>query len=367
VKGTAIPRPAAPVRDRTSFAGSGVALRSVEPGEWRRVASVLRDHNYRHCPAYSDAMARRAGADAEHVCVELDGRPAGLASLRLKRIPGLGAGIAYVSGGPLVRTAGDPLPGDLLEAVLGELVRQYVHGRRLVLRVAPPIGDAAWNAEQERRFVSVGFETTDQVPGYRTIVVDLARSLDDVRASFAKKWRYYLGRAEKSELTVEQGTDPALYAEFVPLFDDFKARKGFAVDLDADFYAGLQAELPEAERMHVAIARMDGRPVAGVVASLLGDTGVYLLGASNEAGRETNAPYLLQWRVIQAAAAGGLRWYDLGGIDPEGNPGVYHFKARMGGSELSAPGPYEIAPGGARGGLVRTAERLFRAARAARK
>ena len=40
--------------------------------------------------------------------------------------------------------------------------------------------------------------------------------------------------------------------------------------------------------------------------------------------------------LFEAAVAGGLKWYDLGGIDPDGNPGVYRFKARMGGSEVRA-------------------------------
>jgi lipid II:glycine glycyltransferase (peptidoglycan interpeptide bridge formation enzyme) len=344
--------------------GAATALRPAP--EWRRLAGGFRDYNYRQCWDYAEAMARRAGAQPEHVSIVADGRPIGLASVRVKRIPGAGTGIAYVSGGPLVRGAADESPGERLDAVLRELVREYVHERRLVLRVAPAIGDADWNLEQERRFRAAGFAVAEHQRRYNTILVDLERPLEEVRAGFAKKWRYHLGRAEKAGITVDQGTDPHLFDDFVSLFDEFVTRKSFEVDLGADFYAGLQASLPETDRLEVAIARLGGEPVAGVVASLMGDTAVYLLGASNEAGREANAPYLLQWNVMEAVAARGLRWYDLGGIDPDGNPGVYRFKARMGGSELAAPGPFEIAPGGLRGGVVRTAERLVRAARQAR-
>jgi lipid II:glycine glycyltransferase (peptidoglycan interpeptide bridge formation enzyme) len=59
-----------------------------------------------------------------------------------------------------------------------------------------------------------------------------------------------------------------------------------------------------------------------------------------------NAAYLLQWAAIQKAKALGCQWYDLGGIDPEGNPGVYNFKKRMGGKEIILPGPFQITPGG---------------------
>lgn len=39
----------------------------------------------------------------------------------------------------------------------------------------------------------------------------------------------------------------------------------------------------------------------------------------------------------------GCCWYDLGGIDPEGNPGVYHFKAGMGGKDMSYIGQFEFS------------------------
>jgi CelD/BcsL family acetyltransferase involved in cellulose biosynthesis len=340
-----------------------VALRRLGRDEWRRVAAGFADHNYRQSWDYAETLAARNGARAEHVCVASGGDPIGLASLRVKGMPGMGTGIAYVSGGPLVRRTDHAAAGSRLGTVLAALAREYVDRCRLVLRVAPPIGDAAWNGEQERRFLAAGFRAAEHVRGYSTVMLDVARPLGEVRAGFAKKWRYHLGRAEKAGIAVVQGTDPALFEDFRPLFDEVVQRKSFAVDLDAGFYAQLQSAFPEGERLHLAIASIDGQPVAGMAASFLGDTAVYLLGASNELGREANAAYLLQWKTIEAAAARDLAWYDLGGIDPDGNPGVYRFKVRMGGAELSAPGPYEIAPGRLRAAAIRTAERVVRAAR----
>jgi GNAT acetyltransferase-like protein len=342
-------------------------LRASGRDHWRRLTTGFRDHNYRQSWDFAEAMAARTGAKTEHLCLGGADHPLGLASVRVKPMPAMGTGIAYVSGGPLVRNGDHETAGGRLDTVLAALVREYVERRHLVLRVAPVIGDAAWNLEQERHFLRAGLRPAERVRGYTTILVDIARPIDEVRAGFAKKWRYHLGRAERAEIAVVQGTDPVLLEDFQRLFDEFVARKSFAVELDAGFYARLQARLPEGERLHVAIARIDDEPVAGVVTSLLGDTAVYLLGASNESARNANAPYLLQWSVIEAAAARGISWYDLGGIDPAGNPGVYRFKARMGGTELSAPGPYEIGPGRVRAGAVRTAERLVRAVRARRR
>src|SRR4051794_21344095 len=347
------PAAAGPVRFEVRRAGRD---------EWIELAAGFGDHNYRHCWDYAERLAAPSGASAEHVVVEHDDAPLGLASGRGKRLPGAGAGIASVSGGPPVRRLGAGEPSERLAGVVDALRREYVDRRRLVLRVAPAIGEERWNAAQDACLRAAGFAPGAHLRPYRTMMVDLDRPLADVRKGFAKKWRNLLSSAERQGLEVAEGTAPELFDDFAPLFDELVARKAFAVDLGADFYAALQPALPQRERLHVAIASLDGRPAAGVVASIHGDTAVYLLGASNDAGRTTNAAYLLQWRVIEAASALGCRWYDLGGIDPVANPGVHRFKERMAGTDTTAPGPYELAPGRMRRTAVRAAERAFRVA-----
>lgn len=354
------PVPIVPPADRCD-------LRRADRNEWVDLCAEFGDHNYRQCWDYAAMLAERSKATAESVVVTREGRSVGLASVRVKRLPGLGTGIAYIAGGPLVRHRDDDdQPRERLDAVLAALVEEYVQRRRLVLRVAPAIGDEGWNLVQDECVLTAGFRPAEHVRPYPTMLVDIGRPLDEVRSGLAKKWRYHLKQAERAGLEVTQGRDPRLFDDFMPLFDELVARKAIEVDLGADFYARLQPRLPESERLHVAIARAHGRPVAGVVASIHGDTAVYLLGAANEEGRTANAAYLLQWEVIEAAAAEGCRWYDLGGVDAEGNPGVYRFKQRMGGAELTAPGPYELAPGRARGAAVRAAERGVRAVAARR-
>src|SRR3954451_10637131 len=80
--------------------------------EWIELAAGFADHNYRHCWDYAARLAERSGAAAEHVVVARDGAPAGLASVRVKRLPGAGTGIAYVAGGPLVRCGAGDAPSE---------------------------------------------------------------------------------------------------------------------------------------------------------------------------------------------------------------------------------------------------------------
>jgi hypothetical protein len=83
--------------------------------------------------------------------------------------------------------------------------------------------------------------------------------------------------------------------------------------------------------MDVLLAYKNGRLCAGTIASAIGDTAVYLFGASNELGRQTSASYLLQWELVKRLKQRGIREYDLNGIHPERNTGTYHFKKGLAG------------------------------------
>jgi lipid II:glycine glycyltransferase (peptidoglycan interpeptide bridge formation enzyme) len=87
--------------------------------------------------------------------------------------------------------------------------------------------------------------------------------------------------------------------------------------------------------MRILICELDGIPVAGLVASAMGDSAIYLLGATSDNGLNSKGAYLLQWTMIQWLKENGFKWYDLGGIDPEGNPGVYSFKRGLSGIDVS--------------------------------
>ncbi len=86
-------------------------------------------------------------------------------------------------------------------------------------------------------------------------------------------------------------------------------------------------------------------------------------GIRSVGGTGFKASYLLQWRVIQAAHERGFQWYDLGGIDPEDNPGVYHFKQGLGGRDVIAPGPLECPAAGLRRAAMHWSENAYRLVR----
>lgn len=340
-------------------------IQPVSRDKWNGLAHRFLDHNYQQTWAYAYALAERRHAECEHVAIDSDGELIGVASVRVRHLPVVGGGIAYVAGGPLTRIGrGDDI--DRLAQCLRVLEAEYVRRRGLTLRILAPLGSPDWNARATDAFHRTNFAPTDRSRSYRTFLLDIGRPLDDVRAGFSKYWRRNLRRAEQRIFIIRSGTRSEFFEEIRRLYRRLRGRKQFRADLDADFYASLRSQLGDGERFEALIVEHDRRPVAGLVMSMLGDTCVPLVLATDESGLRNYAAYSLQWHSIVMAHDRGLRYYDLGGIDAEGNAGVYNFKKGMRGVELCAPGPFESSPTGVIAAITSSAERIYkRLARAA--
>jgi hypothetical protein len=324
------------------------------------LAPAMAGHSYRQLLSFGFVTATRMRADVESVGVFDGHRCVGLATVRIKRLPFGSGGVAYISGGPLIPGDGSP---DELRMTLEALAAEYVDRRKLVLRIMPPVEWALGKWRCDDAFASVGFRVADGIRPYRTMMIDLTEDEATIRARLHPKWRNCLSSAERAGLTVRTSTDDEDLARFGQLHQGLMARKGFDVELDVDVYRKVQRLSNADDRLEVRLVEQDGVPVAGHVSSALGDSKVYLFGASTPEGNRYKASYLLQWDALMGARSRGLKWYDLGGIDPDENEGVYRFKARMSGIDVTAPGPFELHPKGLRAFVTRVAERAYRVVR----
>jgi len=283
-----------------------------------------------------------------------------ISDVRIKKIPfGLG-GIAYISGGPMVDRGQGDVDMCLLK-VLAALKQEYVDHRGLVLRVSQRHKPGLMADAEAAVYCSAGFVSVGKTNA--TMLIDLSSELADIRKGFHQKWRNVLNKSERQAMHIVAGGEETLFEDFARLFEDLRARKAFDVDLDDRFFAEVQKTSSDQEHFHMAIVYDgDGNPVGGHLSSLSGDTSVYLLGATNDAGRKLGAAYLLQWHAIEESKRQGCHWYDLGGVDREENPHVYLFKQRMGGKETKIGTVFQ-AHRGLKGRLTLSLEAVYRAAK----
>jgi hypothetical protein len=339
-----------------------VSIQSVDREAWQCLASSFSDYNYRQLWDFGMACADRLGAICEHVAVYDGADIIGLADVRIKRIPLLKTGIAYINGGPLVlRNLCDTVSSDSYKACLQALVRRYVNERQLVLRILPPVGPSAWNELRIQLFCASGFSLAHSLKPYRTFMLDLTPSLDDLRKKLDPKWRNNLKRAEKAtDVLIRKETSVTDFEHFERLYAPFIRRKKFDIDLTPSFYREVQKQLSEKEKFQILLCEYNGGIIAGHISSLLGNTAVNIFRANSEAALELRTGYCLQWEGVRYAKEAGLKWYDLGGIDPDNNPGVYAFKKGMGGVDTTAPGPFEYYPGRLKKTLIFRGEQMYR-------
>ena len=346
-------------------------MSNLHPVGRERVAMLLpqfADANYRQTWSYAASAAQRLGARSEWAEICSERETIGLANVRVKTLPlGLG-GVAFVSGGPLVRSrTRAAVASDVaaFEASIAALAEEYIRRRGLKLRIHAAVGAPDWNFAQRNVLSAHGFVVVESAAIYRTLIKSIRGTDDELRKSLAQKWRNQLNAADRQGLTIECGDDIRLFERFEILFRHTRDQKGFFVDLDLDFFRAVRQDSKEAEpKPWITLIRSGGLDVSGHLGMYMGDTAVYLLGGTNDEGRRVKAAYLAQWEAMRHARAQSCVWYDTGGIDPLGNPGVFHFKAGLAGVDVTAAGPVERAPRGPRAFITKVAEQAYRRMRA---
>lgn len=316
--------------------GYQLETRRLSNAEWTALLSGFRDATIYQ--SWSYGAVRWAAHRLEHAVLKKDGELVGLAQLTVVRLPLLGCGIAYVPSGPLwqnCRSTSDP---ESLRQLARGLFNEYVLNRGLFLRMVPneiDIGETPLRSVLEEE----GFQWSKST--YTTILLDLTQSLDEIRRGLAQKWRNQLNRAERNALTITDSPDIADYDRFVDIYRQMLERKHFRTSVSVDQFRTIQHDLADSLKIRVFLCHSNGGMVAGAVCSAIGDTGIYLLGATDDRGLQLKGSYLLQWRVIQWLKSRNVKKYDLGGIDRNSNPGVYHFKAGISGREVTHIGTFE--------------------------
>lgn len=309
---------------------------------WSRIIAQFADANIYQTWAYG--AVRWGERHLSHLVIRRHGQVLAAAQLRIVRLPLIPSGVAYLRWGPMCQIKREPLDTAVVVAMVSRLRQEYAEQRGLALYIIAHAFAASDRAAVfQYALAESGLHPEPALGHYRTVVVDLAPAEEDMRKRLDKKWRNQLNRSEKNDLVLEVSDGPEAYREFLRLYEAMRARKPFDTSVDVHQFARIHELLSGSARLRTFLARKDGEAVGALVCSLMGDTAIYLLGATNEAAKELSAANFLQWRAMVWLKDRGARWYDLGGIDPEANPGGFHFKSGLGGVEAIQLSPHAKA------------------------
>lgn len=306
----------------------------VTQQDWSVLLDCFQDANIYQTWAYGSV--RWGEKNLSHLVLRDGSDPVAMAQLRIVRPKGFRVGIAYLRWGPLYQSRARGLDPDVVAAVADALREEYAYKRGLCLEIAPNAFAGSSRAEAFRTaFTRYDCKSVIGRDRYRTFLLDLSPSLDELRRALHRRWRQYLNVAERNDLEISEGEDVDRYFAFCKLYAEMWKRKRFDTGVSIREFARIQERLPQRQRMRIFLCLHQGQPVAALVCSSIGASGIYLLGASVDTDLPLRASYLLHWAVIKWLKSSGVQQYDLGGIDPIGNPGVYQFKRGLAGQDVS--------------------------------
>lgn len=195
----------------------------------------------------------------------------------------------------------------------------------------------------------------------KTIIIDLAKSEDDLLLAMHEKTRYNIRLAEKkgvriknfqfsrpfeARLAPEHGAAISNFQKFWELLQETAKRDNFHTH-EKQYYEKLLTTRSENFSNELFFAEYNDKVLAAVLVNFYrGQTSMgiatYLHGASLRQHKEVMAPHLLHWRLIQEAKERGFIKYDFWGIDEKRWPGLTRFKIGFGGYTVEYPPSMDV-------------------------
>jgi hypothetical protein len=332
---------------------------TVDRIEWGKIIDQFSDANIYQTWSY-DAI-RCGEGNISHLVLRAGDKIVAAAQARIVRIPIIGRGAAYVRWAPLWRSRDETEDPAVFRNTVRALRNEYVCRRGLILRIFPILFDDSLKLYVDL-ICKEGYVRAPERETSRTLMLDISPPTEELRKNMDQKWRNCLNRAERNELNIIDGTDDNLFSDFIGLYRDLLRRKKFPEPNDINEFRMIQRDLPNEHKMNVILCRSSGTSSVGGIFAGIGETGIYLFGATNAQGMENKGSYLIQWKAIQWMKKIGCRYYNLNGINPATNPGTYHFKAGLSGQkgkDVNYLGSFDCYPGGLSAMLARTGRFAF--------
>jgi hypothetical protein len=310
--------------------------------EWNAAVEEFSDVSLLQTWEYAEASSSARGLEVSRLLFEVDGRIVAAAQGFMRALPFVGGGAVVINRGPIWQRNAASASG--LSGVLAELRDYWVREKGMYLRISPaiPAGQVS-----EVLFREAGYELAGQSRPWISARLDLSVPVETLRGSLRSNWAASLKKAEAAGVTVEDGPDERLFAPIRQELEELLRVKDFESTVTPDFLKKFQELADSRHKLWSLTAARNGRSFGGIAIARYGRVCEYLVGAVNDEGKRFNIGQLLLWSAVLRAKDQGYRWFDLGGMDPEGTPkGVLYFKQGLKAEPYTYVGDFEAySPG----------------------
>lgn len=155
----------------------------------------------------------------------------------------------------------------------------------------------------------------------------LGRSADELFAAFRSQTRRNVATAERAGVQVVLSAEEDAVATYHRLHVGLRKRKYRLLAQPLDLFTRIWKAFAPAGAIRTALALVDGRPVAGAIYLVWGDTIYYKFGASTAEHLPLRPNDALHWALLQEATGRGLRALDWG-LSELDQPGLVGYKRK---------------------------------------
>jgi len=178
-----------------------------------------------------------------------------------------------------------------------------------------------------------------------TWLLNITKPEEELRQNMRKTTRYLIKRAEKEGVKIAKDNSPEAIEKFIKLHKQHASKTHYEPFSEKYIAALFTAFSPE--EISLKFARYENEIEAASIIIKTGEQAAYYLAVSENKHPQFSPAYLLQWRSILEAKAGGAQWYNFWGVSPNNNPkhplyGVSLFKRGFGGQTLDLLHAYDL-------------------------
>jgi peptidoglycan pentaglycine glycine transferase (the first glycine) len=257
--------------------------------------------------------------------------------LVFKRLFGGGKSYYYIPDGPAFRDEdSDAEKEQVFRAILNLLEEKR---RKDQHRVSHLCINPRW-VELPSFVKSYQFQESEHFYGSPRDIqcIDLSSPESTILAQMKQKCRYSIGVARRHGVSVVEDLSRKGVKDFLSIYTETFIRKHWRGH-NSDFFEPLVSLILESKSGSIFFAEYQGVRIATALVVFFGSTATYYHGGSRDIHRNVMAPYLLHFEIMRKAKHLGCRYYDMGGVSPEGEAanswtGFSIFKRKFGGREL---------------------------------
>ena len=265
----------------------------------------------------------------------------GLVQALVVNVPFLG-GIVRVNRGPIL------LDNNLISEsnvqvfdMISALLKEFQRNHWWIVQIAPNVNKSDFGVLRLKDF---GL-TKLNLPSYGSGLIDLSEEESSLLSSLKKKWRYYLKQGQKNSFKIDSlKGDNSQIELLLNKYKKLQEDKEFS-GLSDSLISELASQSSEEWEFSLFVAiennyQEDDDPLGMLVSVRHGNTATYLIGLTNNKGRNFQINYVLLWKAILDSKNVGCTWFDIGGLDHSTPKGIRHFKSGLNSEAYSLIGEW---------------------------